>query len=131
MMAHPTSYKVRKLALLWFWLRRRRKEKRQHRHWIHPIFTSRNTRSEFHHLFRDVSQDNEKFKEYLRMEQTTFDLLLSLCKCSLQKQNTNFREAISVITKRKTCCDAKVCYLYLFYDKAIVPQNYDRRLNDN
>ena len=95
MMTHPTSHKVRKLALLWLWLRRRRKEKRQHRHWIHPIFKSRNTRGEFHHLFRDVSQDEEKFKEYLRMEQTTFDLLLSLCKCSLQKQDTNFREAIS------------------------------------
>ena len=37
----------------------------------------------------------------------------------------------SYITKRKTCCDTKVSYLYLFYDKAIVPQSYDRRLNDN
>ena len=43
---------------------------------IHPINASRQEHGEYHHLFRELKKDAQKFKEYTRM--TIDDVLLTL-----------------------------------------------------
>ena len=53
-------------------------------YWIHPINDARETLGEFHHLFPDLIQDNERFKSYLRMDISTFQTILQFVEEDLE-----------------------------------------------
>lgn len=42
-----------------------------------------------------LRQDEQKFKEYFRMDTSTFDYLLDTCSGELLKETTNFRKPIT------------------------------------
>ncbi|GFR64806.1 hypothetical protein ElyMa_001932500 [Elysia marginata] len=82
----------RKIFLLWWYRRKSLASKR--RHWIHPICKDRGVLGEFK-LLPQIFDDDEKCLEYFRMTPTTFISLLKLCTSGLQKQNANWRKAIT------------------------------------
>jgi hypothetical protein len=43
---------------------------------IHPINASRHENGEYHHLFRELKKDAQKFKEYTRMTMRTIKITL-------------------------------------------------------
>ena len=72
---------------------------RRKRYWVHKINKDRTTLGEFHTLYGHLREDEERFWSYFRMSTTTFDYILSLISHRLQRQNTNFRKAITVEEK--------------------------------
>lgn len=82
-----------KLALLLYLRKRRRSKVRLMS--IHPINKLRNVCGEYHHLMPQLRQDEQKFKEYFRMDTSTFDYLLDTCSGELLKETTNFRKPIT------------------------------------
>lgn len=60
---------------------------------INEMNTKRYTLGEFHHVYPELRQNLQKFKEYLRMSIETFDYILSKVYSKLQKQWTNFNKA--------------------------------------
>ena len=64
-------------------------------HWVHPINQRRHDFGEFHVLWPEIYIDDERCKMYIRMTKKQFDVLHNLLENKLNKQNTNFREAIS------------------------------------
>ncbi|GFR93528.1 hypothetical protein ElyMa_000894900 [Elysia marginata] len=82
----------RKIFLLWWYRRKSLASKR--RHWIHPICRDRGVLGELK-LLPQIFADDKKCLEYFRMTPTTFQSLLKLCASELQKQNTNWRKAIT------------------------------------
>ena len=60
----------------------------------HPINALRDEFGEYHHLFQELKCYPVRFKEYTRMNINTFDILLSILKDDLSKQETNWRKPI-------------------------------------
>jgi hypothetical protein len=58
---------------------------------------------EFHHLIKQLREDEVKFKEYFRMNTNQFDNLLLLIKDEIEKKKLNYRETISA-KERLTVC---------------------------
>jgi len=50
---------------------------------------------EFHHLMKQLRQDEVKFKEHFRMSSNQFEQLLSLIKDDIEKKELSYRENIS------------------------------------
>ena len=46
--------------------------------WVHEVNMKRRESGEFHHLMKQLRQDEVKFKEYFRMSSNQFEQLLSL-----------------------------------------------------
>ena len=65
----------------------------------HPINLRRNELGEFHHLYHELRNDNQKFFEYLCMSVGTFDLLLEKLHLKIQKMDTNYRESIQPVER--------------------------------
>lgn len=63
--------------------------------WVHPINVKRETCGEFHLLFPDLKQDEQRFQSYFRMLPQTFYAILDLITVDLQKQETNYRKPVS------------------------------------
>ena len=49
---------------------------KRRRFWVHEINKARPEFGEYHHLMLQLRNDEAKFKDYLRMNSSTFDLLL-------------------------------------------------------
>ncbi|KAJ8911787.1 hypothetical protein NQ315_008840 [Exocentrus adspersus] len=81
-------------ALL-LWSLEASKRKRKRKHWVHPINSKREEQGEFHTLFAELLEDEERFFIYFRMSISSFNELYSLIKHDIQKQDTNWRKAIS------------------------------------
>ena len=58
---------------------------------------------EFHHLMKQLCQDEVKFKEYFRMSSNQFEQLLSLIKDDSEKKEVNYRESISAEERLALC----------------------------
>ena len=43
---------------------------------VHPIHRMRNVHGEYHHVLLELFEDPQKFVDYLRMQPTTFHVLL-------------------------------------------------------
>lgn len=71
------------------------KKKRKRSTWIHPINRKRLNLGEFHHLFNDLKEDENKFFQYFRMSPTKFSELGDILEHELTFQNTSFRRAVS------------------------------------
>lgn len=61
---------------------------------MHPINSKREEQGEFHTLFAELLEDEERFFIYFRMSITSFNELYSLIQQDIEKQDTNWRKAI-------------------------------------
>jgi len=82
------------LALHTIMCRRRRRRKRQNM-WAHQINIKRPEFGIFSHLYRDLLEDEEKFHGFFRTNIEQFYRLSQLVAEEIQKQNTNYRRAIT------------------------------------
>lgn len=73
------------------------REKNKKRKWVHEINLKRQEYGEFHHLFPDLLEDEQKFFNYFRMSSEKFYDLLKIL--DIQKEDTTFRKAISAEEK--------------------------------
>lgn len=64
---------------------------KQRKYAVHPINTQRGTFVEYHHLMKDLKEDEERFRAYYnyRMLLQIFDTLLDILREDLEKQETN------------------------------------------
>ena len=76
-------------------LRRIRRRRRQRAIWMHPLTTQRISVGQYYTIMYELRQDTEKFFNYFRMSQNTFDELLSVIKNYIQKEDTRMRDSIS------------------------------------
>lgn len=74
-----------------------RETRKKKRKWVHEINLKRQEYGEFHHLFPDLLEDEQKFFKYFRMSSEKFYDLLKIL--DIQKQDTTFRKAISAEEK--------------------------------
>lgn len=58
---------------------------------------------EFHHLIKELRDNEVKFKDYFRMNTNQFDHLLSLIKDDIEKKNLNYRESITAVERLAVC----------------------------
>ena len=86
----------RKKAILTLLYLRQQKQKRNRRYSVHPINRVRYVYGEFHHLWRDLRNDEIKFFAYFRMNFQMFDYLVTLISPFVVKHVTTFRSPISV-----------------------------------
>jgi len=68
---------------------------KRERKWVHKVNEKRREFGEFHHLMKQLRQDEVKFKEYVRMSSNQFEQLLPLIKDDIEKNEVNYRESIS------------------------------------
>lgn len=80
-------------ALAWLNLINQNSIKKK-RYWVHPYWRKNVCDHGAYVVFKELSQDPEKFQSYYRMSKTSFDLLVSMIKPEVEKKDTNFRRAI-------------------------------------
>jgi len=56
------------------------------RKYVHEVNMKRREFGEFHHLMKQLRQDEVQFKEYFRMSSNQFEQLLSLIKDDIEKR---------------------------------------------
>ena len=97
---------LRRILALMAVRRRRRKRmmraaegEEQHRarrrFWVHPIVGRRPAQGDYEHLYMELRQDEQKFREYFRLSVDQFDWVLDKVKAQIEKQDTFWRKAIS------------------------------------
>lgn len=62
---------------------------------VHELNQDRAIYGEFHHLYKGLRRNPERFFEFLRMSVETFDYILGRVKHRLKKKVTNFKKPIS------------------------------------
>ncbi|KAL4112954.1 hypothetical protein QTP88_016666 [Uroleucon formosanum] len=72
----------------------RKKKRANRRWWVHPINSERLLSGTFYNLYNMLRADNEKFFNYFRMSQSTFDELFNKIKSKIMRQDTVMRSAI-------------------------------------
>ncbi|XP_064108616.1 uncharacterized protein LOC135216990 [Macrobrachium nipponense] len=80
------------LSLLIVLLRRRRRRRRAL--WMHPITASRLTHGQFYMIMSDLRADDDKFFDYFRMTQESFNELLAIIGPHIRKDSTHLRKSI-------------------------------------
>jgi hypothetical protein len=63
--------------------------------WIKPWLASRETAGAFHKLLKDLVNEPDDYKNYLRIELPTFEELVMSLEGCLEKKETQMRKAIS------------------------------------
>lgn len=63
---------------------------------INSILKNRKMFGEFHHLYRELRDNENLFYAYTRMSTTTFDYIVESIKPEFNLKSTNFRDPISV-----------------------------------
>jgi len=71
--------------------------------WVHELNVKSREFGEFHHLMKQLRQDEVKFKEYFRMSSNQFEQLLSLIKGDDEKKEVNYRESVSAEERLALC----------------------------
>lgn len=87
----------REQIIAWLLYRRRKRQRRDRLHWVHPINQRREEVVLFYTLFDDLRNDDRKFFNYFRMSAGSFDELHGKLQNVLQRQNTQFRNCIQPI----------------------------------
>ena len=82
---------------LTIWRRRARNaRKRKQRLWVMKWLINRHSQGASHQLMKELSTlDVSSYRNFVRMDSTTFEVLLNMVAPKIQKQNTVMREAIS------------------------------------
>lgn len=70
----------------------------QRRWWVRPLLQNRAIKAGLKMLREEFKAEPDQFKQFLRLDQKTFEKLLNLIKTIIQK-DTNYREAISAQDK--------------------------------
>jgi len=73
------------------------------RTWVHAVNKNREKLGEFHHLVPELRQCPKRFHMYFRMSKEEFDYLHELIRSDIQKQNTQFRRAVSSEERLAVC----------------------------
>jgi hypothetical protein len=76
----------------YIYLRLRKKRKK---HWLHP-YIAKNINSRLFVAAQQLPQDDAKFQAMYKMSKQTYHELLCLIAPRITKQNTRFRECVSV-----------------------------------
>jgi len=76
---------------------------KRERKWVHEVNMKRREYGEFHHLMKQLRQNEVKFIEYFRMSSNQFEQLLSLIKDDIEKKEVNYRESISAEERLSLC----------------------------
>ncbi len=58
---------------------------RKHRFWVHSIWQKRSELGAYHTLVRELSLDDEKFREFFRLNKVQFGEVLASVECDLSK----------------------------------------------
>jgi len=66
--------------------------------WVRPWLQDRGNKAGLK-MLEEFREDPAQFKQFLRMTEHTFDKLLNWVKPLIEKQDTNYREAISARDK--------------------------------
>ena len=74
---------------------RRRRGQRRRRMWVKPWIANRESEGSFHKLMKELEQDPEHYKNYMRMDLSTFEELVTQSEPLLKKCDTPMRNAIS------------------------------------
>jgi len=82
------------VVVAYLYLKRRNRQNKK-RFWVHPHYIKNIYYSTFI-VSRKLDQDPEKFHEYYRMNPETFKILVSLVETNIRKNDTNFRQSVSV-----------------------------------
>ncbi|KAL4153707.1 hypothetical protein QTP88_001540 [Uroleucon formosanum] len=85
---YPSHMNVKPIRVL------RKKKRANRRWWVHPINSERLLSGTFYNLYNMLRADNEKFFNYFRMSQSTFDELFNKIKSKIMRQDTVMRSAI-------------------------------------
>lgn len=72
----------------------RRRKKRTHRYWVHPLNLLRGVWGEHLKILEMYKKYPVKFRQYTRMTPPQFDTILGIVREDLQKQDTNYRASI-------------------------------------
>lgn len=83
----------KRLALLLL-LDEKAPKKKERKSWVHPINQIRSKYGEFHHLTRDLIDDESRFYEYFRMSRDSFFRLHEMIQDKIKRRTTNFRKPI-------------------------------------
>lgn len=75
-------------------LRKKKNNRKRKRFWIHDLYLVREEEGEFHTIFNRLKNDSEKFIKYFRMSVAKFEVLLTLVKGDITKQNSKWRFSI-------------------------------------
>ena len=80
-----------------------RRGRRRRRFWVHPIVARRAEQGDYEHLYEELRQDGQRFQEYFRLSVEQFDWVLDKVKSRIEKQDTNWRKAISPAARLAIC----------------------------
>ncbi|XP_050507699.1 uncharacterized protein LOC126885258 [Diabrotica virgifera virgifera] len=118
------------VIVAWQFLRRRQRKKRKmRRYWIHPLNAFNIIHSPAIVLKEQLNLYPEKFKEYYRMNQASFRYLLEIVGPNIEKQNTNYRKAISSEERLLITLRERNMKINLEKTKIMVMGNEDNRVN--
>lgn len=78
-------------------------KKRKRRWWVHTILQKRKKFGEYHRLVKELELDGERFQQYFRLTREQFAHILGIVGPHLQRQNTNWREALSPRERLAIC----------------------------
>lgn len=86
----------RKAAACYYYLKSRSTEtKRSHRYWVRDWIKRRENKNVMETLLKELErEDQECYKNFLRMSAADFRYLLDKIKFAIEKQNTHMRDAI-------------------------------------
>ncbi|XP_069601629.1 uncharacterized protein [Ranitomeya imitator] len=86
------------LACAFAWEQQRNRERQRMTwrrcFWRHPIIELRESRGAYHTLYGELNANPDKFPEYTRMSQDSFQELLGRVKGAIRRQDTQLRRAI-------------------------------------
>lgn len=69
---------------------------RRRKYWVHPLNQQRKEDGEHLKIQEMYEKYPDRFFQYTRLSPAMFDKLLSIVSASIQKQDTNYRDAVSV-----------------------------------
>ena len=73
----------------------RRKRRKPRKYWVHPLNAVRMNVGQYHTIMYDLRADDNKFFDYFRMSQNSFDDLLGMLEPHIKKRDTHMRTSIS------------------------------------
>ncbi|KAJ8963132.1 hypothetical protein NQ318_018597 [Aromia moschata] len=108
---------------------KRKKQQKKKRRWSKEWYKMRNrfTHEHFANFLRD--SEPEDYRNFLRMDQESFDYLLELVRPDIEKKDTNMREAISAIQRFSITLRYLACGIDLEdlkFTCAFAPQTLDQ-----
>ena len=76
---------------------------RERRWWVHDTLRKREQLGEFHHLIRELEEDDERFFQYFRMRPQVFNELLDMIREEITVEETTFRKSIGAKERLAIC----------------------------